>query len=142
MALERNQRSWTGGRGLAADGMGYGVYARSDSWGQPGDPPPEGMNPHPRPGEHADPPSGRRSYAGLGPKGWSRDDARVHDDVCDALMLDPFVDASDIEVTVQAGEVTLSGTVADRQQKRAAASCADHVPGVRDVHNHLRVSAS
>lgn len=80
------------------------------------------------------------SYAGeRGPKNWKRSDARIHDDVCQALTDHPAVDASDIEVVVKEGEVTLSGTVSDRQSKRLAEDVADQCAGVVDVHNKLTV---
>jgi hypothetical protein len=51
----------------------------------------------------------------------------------------PDVDASDIEVVVAAGIVTLDGTVEDRHQKRIAEFIADDVVGVDDVRNQLKV---
>jgi hypothetical protein len=80
-------------------------------------------------------------FAGRGPKGWRRPDDRIHDDVCEALTRNPYVDASEIEISVKNGEVTLSGTVDDRDQKRVAALIADFTPGVRDVHNRPRLAA-
>jgi hypothetical protein len=53
--------------------------------------------------------------------------------------LDDDVDASEIEVRVQNGEVTLQGTVLARSMKHQAEDLAEAVPGVTDVHNHLRV---
>ena len=49
------------------------------------------------------------------------------------------VDASDIEVEVKDGEVTLKGTVEERWMKRLAEDIAEVVPGVHDVHNQIRV---
>ena len=49
------------------------------------------------------------------------------------------LDASDIEVVVANGEVTLQGTVASRFARRLAEDIADGVTGVRDVANQLRV---
>ena len=80
-----------------------------------------------------------RSFAGRGPRGWRRSDDRLLEDVSEALTRDPHVDASEIEVQVKDGEVTLSGTVTDRAQKRAAEDCVDRLEGVRDVHNRIRV---
>ncbi|WP_034386337.1 BON domain-containing protein [Deinococcus sp. YIM 77859] len=82
---------------------------------------------------------GMQSYRGRGPKGYQRSDERIREEVNDALEDDHSVDASDIEVQVQNGEVTLTGTVSDRQQKRRAEECAERVRGVKDVHNQLRV---
>lgn len=78
-------------------------------------------------------------FHGRGPKNYVRSDERIHEDVCEQLAYHPYVDASDIEVIVRDGEVTLTGTVDARMVKRAAEDCVDHVRGVKDVHNHLRV---
>jgi hypothetical protein len=79
------------------------------------------------------------AFSGKGPKNYTRSDERIHEDVCEHLTHHPYVDASDIEVTVREGEVTLSGTVDARMAKRAAEEACDHVRGVNDVHNQLRV---
>jgi osmotically-inducible protein OsmY len=78
-------------------------------------------------------------FAGRGPKGYRRADARVREDVCDRLTADPALDASEITVDVDNLEVTLSGSVPDRDTKRAAEDCAEDVPGVREVHNLLHL---
>jgi hypothetical protein len=82
----------------------------------------------------------RRSggFSGKGPKNYTRSDDRIREDVCDRLSYDDEVDASDITVTVQQGEVTLEGTVEDRRAKHRAEDIADSVNGVKDVHNRLR----
>ena len=79
-------------------------------------------------------------HAGLGPRGYQRSDDRIREDVCDALCEHGYVDASEIEVTVLNGEVTLTGAVRERPQKRMAEDAAEDVAGVREVHNQLRVS--
>jgi hypothetical protein len=78
-------------------------------------------------------------HVGKGPRGWPGDE-RIRDEVSDVLTHDPGVDASDVEVDVEDGEVTLLGTVADRGQKRRAEARAERVRGVRDVHNRIRVA--
>jgi hypothetical protein len=78
-------------------------------------------------------------FAGRGPKGYQRSDERIREDVCERLTQDPRVDASDIEIQVQNGEVTLSGTVDDRESKRTAEDVAESISGVKDVHNQIRV---
>jgi osmotically-inducible protein OsmY len=80
-----------------------------------------------------------RGFTGRGPKGYQRSDGRINEDVCDRLVDAPEVDASNIEVKVTNGEVTLSGTVDDRWQKRRAEDLAENISGVREVHNNLRV---
>lgn len=81
-------------------------------------------------------------HVGRGPKGWARDDKRLLDDVCIRLTEDPVVDATDVVVVVDGGEVTLKGEVPDRRMKRRAEDVAWSVAGVRDVHNQLRVVLS
>ena len=83
---------------------------------------------------------GRGQFAGRGPKGYQRSDDRIREDVCDRLADDPHIDASDIEITVRSGEVTLAGFVRDRADKRHAEDVAEHVSGVREVNNSLRVN--
>lgn len=78
-------------------------------------------------------------HRGRGPKGYRRSDERIREDVCDRLAGDRYVDASDIEVAVQDGEVTLSGSVDDRQARRRAEDLAEQVSGVSYVQVSLRV---
>ena len=80
------------------------------------------------------------SYAGRGPKGYRRSDERIREDVCERLTENWEIDASEIEVNVNNGEVTLMGTVNQRQAKHLAEDIAESVSGVKDVHNQLRVS--
>jgi len=81
----------------------------------------------------------RGPHRGKGPQGFVRSDERVRELVCEALTDDEYVDASHIEVSVKNGEVMLAGTVDDRDAKRRAEDCVERVPGVRDVHNQLRI---
>ena len=80
------------------------------------------------------------SFRGVGPKNFMRSDERLRERVSELLEDDPNVDASDIEVVVVAGEVTLTGTVADRHMKRRAEDLAESVYGVRDVNNDVKVN--
>jgi hypothetical protein len=82
-----------------------------------------------------------RSYAGRGPKGYQRSDERLKEEVCERLTAAPDVDAVEIEVSVQNGEVMLDGTVRERSMKRSAEDCIEDVSGVRQVHNRLRVES-
>jgi osmotically-inducible protein OsmY len=82
----------------------------------------------------------QRNYAGHGPRGYQRSDQRVNEDVCDRLCDAPDVDARNIEVSVSNGEVTLNGSVSDRDQKRRAEDLIEQVSGVREVRNNLRVA--
>lgn len=81
-------------------------------------------------------------HRGRGPKNYARSDDRIREDVNDRLTDDWRVDASDVEVTVQGGEVTLTGTVSSRDQRRRAEDVAEEVSGVKHVQNNLRVRES
>lgn len=78
-------------------------------------------------------------HRGHGPKGYTRSSDRIREDVCDRLTDDAMVDARNIEVSVSGTEVTLSGLVASRAQRRRAEALADAVPGVTHVQNNTRV---
>jgi CBS domain-containing protein len=82
---------------------------------------------------------GAGEHRGRGPRGYARSDGRVCEDVCERLSEDEAVDASGIDVRVEAGEVTLAGTVGSRDEKRRAEDLAERVSGVRHVQNDLRV---
>jgi len=83
---------------------------------------------------------GRRGYRGHGPANYNRSDERVLEDACDALTEDWGIDARNIQVTVQSGDVTLDGTVPSREQKRRAEDLVDSLSGVKHVQNNLRVT--
>ncbi|HET7549867.1 MAG TPA: BON domain-containing protein [Gemmatimonadaceae bacterium] len=85
---------------------------------------------------------GGGGFAGRGPKGYTRSDARIEEDVNEMLTRDPELDASDIEVRVSGGVVELSGRVADRWAKRRAYYDAERCPGVRDVRSTLELERS
>ncbi len=82
---------------------------------------------------------GARHHIGRGPRNYKRSDSRIEEDINDRLTRDPYVDASDIEVSVKDGEVTLTGHVDHRSDKRRAEDLADDISGVRHVQNNLRV---
>jgi hypothetical protein len=82
----------------------------------------------------------RGGFSGRGPKGYTRTDDRIKEDVCDRLSWNDEVDATEITVRVQDGEVTLEGRVETRHMKRLAGDIAEEVSGVKDVHNTIRVT--
>lgn len=81
-------------------------------------------------------------FRGKGPKGYKRADERILEDVNDRLTYAPSLDASEIEVSVAGGEVTLAGFVFNRQDKRMAEDIVDDVFGVSHVQNNLRVKTA
>jgi len=78
-------------------------------------------------------------HRGRGPKNYSRSDERIRDDVNDRLTDDSWLDAQDITVEVDKREVTLTGHVRSRDDKRRAENLAETVSGVDHVQNNLRV---
>ncbi len=82
---------------------------------------------------------GMGRFAGRGPRGYHRSDDRIREEVCEILTRHGDIDAGDVEVQVKNGEVTLTGNVDDRYQKRLAEDVVEQVSGVHDVHNQIRV---
>jgi hypothetical protein len=78
-------------------------------------------------------------HRGRGPRNYRRSDQRIREDVSDRLTDDPYVDASDIEVAVENGEVTLVGSVMSRPVKHRVEDIAESVSGVTHVQNNLRI---
>jgi hypothetical protein len=83
-------------------------------------------------------PAARPGKPARAPRGYQRSDERIREDVCDVIIR-MGVDAGDVEILVDACEVTLSGTVESRQDKRRLEDLAESVFGVKHVHNQLRV---
>jgi osmotically-inducible protein OsmY len=79
---------------------------------------------------------------GLGPRGYVRSDQRIYEDICDRLTEDPYIDPSNLEVTVHRRTVTLVGTVEDAVAARQAEEIAREVGGVAHVRNELVVAAA
>ncbi|MBO9543699.1 BON domain-containing protein [Caulobacter sp.] len=79
------------------------------------------------------------AHRGRGPKGYRRSDERIREDVSDRLTDDSWLNASDIEVSVSDGDVTLTGSVRSREDKKRAEALAESVTGVDNVQNNLRI---
>ena len=83
----------------------------------------------------------QQGHRGRGPKGYTRSDQRIEEDVNERLSDDYYLDASNIEVSVQGGTVTLSGEAEDRDAKRRAEDLAESCSGVQQVQNNIRVKS-
>ena len=81
----------------------------------------------------------RGGHRGRGPRDYRRADDRIREEINDRMTDDDFLDASQIEVGVQNGEVILAGYVFNRTSKRRAEQLAERVSGVTNVENRLRV---
>ncbi|BDC50005.1 transport-associated protein [Bryobacterales bacterium F-183] len=84
----------------------------------------------------------RGEFAGKGPKGYTRADLRMEEDINEQLTRHSELDATDIEVSVKEGVATLTGTVRTKQCKRTAEDLAEDVSGIKEVNNQLRVVPS
>jgi osmotically-inducible protein OsmY len=78
-------------------------------------------------------------HRGRGPQGYKRSDDRISEEVHERLTDDPWVDATNITIMVSSGEVTLSGTVPEREAKHRAERIVENLSGVDHVQNNLRV---
>ena len=125
--------AWSSGAGLKPAGFGFGPEEEpaSDHDWQPTRPA-RGRGAWAGDWDQSD-------YRGRGPKGYRRSDERIRDEVCERLTDDRRVDASEITVEVKDGEVTLTGRVPTRDQKRQASECVEDIPGVREVFNQLQI---
>jgi hypothetical protein len=118
---------------------------RTGRYGEPAGAPHGSLDERPREARDAGGPVRERMaqrrgpHAGKGPVGFQRSDERIRELVCEALTDDGEIDATRIEVSVKGGEVALTGAIEDRRMKRLAEDCVEAVPGVKDVHNQLRI---
>lgn len=117
----------TSGLGQGTPSFGTGGYSEparfGETWGIPSRTP-------------------RGRFTGRGPKGYTRSDERIREDISDRLEQHGEIDATEIEVRVTNGEVTLEGTVEDRWMKRLAEDVAEDCPGVKQVNNRIRIQGN
>jgi hypothetical protein len=121
-AMEGGDLGWHGGVRGAEGGSGYGRGFFGTAYSL-----------------YAGRPEREEGRVGRGPKGYRRSDERIHDEVCERIARSG-VNADDVEVKVENGEVTLTGTVERREDRWHLESLCDSVFGVDDVHDHLRTS--
>ena len=132
-ARQSNREGGIGGRQYyGPQGSGYAQMSR---YGQQGFGP-QGYGPQ---GGGYRQPGMQGRFAGRGPRGYQRSDQRIQEDINDRLTDHPDIDASEIEIKVNGGEVTITGMVHERYAKRMTEDCVESVGGVKQVHNQLRV---
>lgn len=66
-------------------------------------------------------------------------DEKIKIDACDALSLVPDLNCSEIKILVDKGSLTLKGAVESPRLKRMAEDSIQHVLGVKQVQNELRI---
>jgi len=80
------------------------------------------------------------SHTGQGQRLQRRSDDKIHNEIWELLTNSADLDASEIELHVESGEVTLTGTVDSRDAKWLSEDLVTSVTGVREVHNRLKVA--
>ncbi len=80
-----------------------------------------------------------RNYIGKGPRNYKRSDDWILEDINEQLTRHPAIDATEIEVTIDDGDVILRGVVESRSIKRRVEDLAENVSGVKNVRNELRI---
>jgi hypothetical protein len=140
-SFDDHEESFRRGFGMSPYGgygqSGYGPGSQS-GWG--------GSRDYGRPGQSGGPWSaGGGGWSppqrGRAPKGYQRSDERIREDVCDAVI-QAGIDAGEVDIRVEGAEVTLTGTVEHRYDKRQIEDIAESIAGVKDVHNQIRVSGA
>lgn len=85
-------------------------------------------------------PRARHEHFANRPKNYVRSDERIFEEVCELLTDHGDIDASNIEVTVDDGDVVLRGTVRSRWARFYTEDLVMSVSGVRDVVNGLQIA--
>ncbi|BCT92592.1 hypothetical protein LYSHEL_16160 [Lysobacter helvus] len=80
-----------------------------------------------------------RSFRGMGPQDYTRPDERIREDIHERLTQSHDIDARKIQVDVNAGNVTLTGTVIERRMRYLAEDLVEGVTGVANIDNQLQV---
>jgi osmotically-inducible protein OsmY len=80
------------------------------------------------------------SHTGQGPQFRRRADDKIHEEIWELLTNNADLDASEIELHVESGEVTLTGNVDSRDAKWLTEDLVTSVTGVREVNNRLKVA--
>jgi len=69
-----------------------------------------------------------------------RPDEALSHELQEILSQDPELNATEIEVEVEGGAVTLNGVVDSSDARSLAEELVESVTGVREVHNNLKVT--
>ena len=69
-----------------------------------------------------------------------RSDDKIHQEIWELLTNNADLDASEVELHVEGGVVTLTGTVDSRDAKWLTEDLVNSVTGVREVNNRIKVA--
>lgn len=78
-------------------------------------------------------------HRGRGPRNYRRSDESITDELIDRFTDHPALDARQILLQVEGGEVTLTGEVPERRMKHLAEDIAAELHGITELHNRIRV---
>jgi hyperosmotically inducible periplasmic protein len=78
-------------------------------------------------------------HAGRGPRNFKRPDSHIEEDINQRLTEHSWIDATDVEVSVENGDVILRGRVDNLEAKDLAEDIAESAFGVKSVENQIRV---
>lgn len=81
----------------------------------------------------------RETHFGKGPKGYKRSPERIQEEACELLARDWYLDATDIEVSVEDNCLVLKGEVHSRKDKRHAEALVENISGIDDVINQIKI---
>lgn len=84
--------------------------------------------------------SSHESHFGKGPRGYKRSVERIREEACERLARDFYLDASDIDVSVEDDCLVLKGEVKTRKDKRHAEALVENIPGVNDILNQIKIT--
>jgi BON domain len=79
-----------------------------------------------------------RRQTNSGPRSRRRPDEALAQEIREILTSDPELEATDIEVEVEGGAVTIRGVVIDSDARLLAEELVESLPGVREIHNRLQ----
>lgn len=80
------------------------------------------------------------SHAGQKPQFSRRSDDKIREEIWELLTNSADLDASGVELHVEGGEVTLTGTVDSRDARWLAEDLVSSISGVREINNRLKVA--
>jgi osmotically-inducible protein OsmY len=81
-----------------------------------------------------------RYQTARGAEAHRRSDESIQEEICELLSHQPGVNAGEIEVLVEGGEVTLQGSVEQRDARWRIEELVESVSGVSLVHNRVRIA--
>lgn len=80
------------------------------------------------------------NYSGRGPKNHHRSDDSLREEISEQLMRSPDIDASELEVEVKGGDVTISGNIPTRQMKHWTEDLVEDIRGVKNLVIKIKVT--